>query len=480
MHHFGYSEDRSYFGKAGLAESQIHEKIQVEFHDATITQNPEQINKAVWVRTAFRHQVDVDVASINRMQSPTMDPGVERLIDIEGYVSDNYSRVASSTLDVFFGKENRNSTAGDLIDGLIAPLQAAVSSVFDDLELDALTAPMDQASFYFSKGQSKAFHYKNLSAGERAAFDLLLDMYVRTQTFNDTVFCIDEPEVHLGSRVQGRLLEELLKLLPDSCQLWVATHSPGMMRAAMKLHQKNPKEVVFLDTFNKDFDQPQTLAPIKPSTSFWKRNLEIALDDLANLIAPEELFLCEGDSVNGFDARCYRSIFQSEHPSVEFISVGSSNEVKNDFQGVADAIQVVAPGARVVRVIDRDDHTEEEIRTLNAEGVRVLSVRNIEGYLLADDVIEKLCSTFDQVEATDAAIDYRNEEMRKSVEERGFPADDFKKVIRSMKTYLARELKIPQPGSNTETFFIEVVAPLITPDLPTYQLIKIDLFGEKS
>lgn len=476
LRHFGYNDDPTYFGKVGLADSQIHEKVSIEFHDPTVDQNPERIKKAVWVRSAFRHQVDVDVASINRMQSPLMDPGLGRLIETEGYVSSNYSRVASSTLDVFFDRNNRDLSAGHLVDGLIAPLQSAVSNVFEDLELDSLTAPMDQASFFFSKGQSRSFHYKNLSAGERAAFDLLLDMFVRTQTFDDTVFCIDEPEVHLGSRVQAHLLEELLKLVPDSCQLWVATHSPGMMRAAMKLYQDNPGQVVFLDTYDRDFDQPQTLKPVKPSSSFWKRSLEVALDDIADLIAPDELVLCEGSSTDGFDAKCYREIFANERASVEFISVGNSHEVRGDSQGIANAIQVVAPGTRVIRVVDRDDHTPDEINALKSEGVRVLSARNIEGYLLTDEVLEKLCEKYGMGEKAAPAVSYRDTRLEASVE-RGNPSDDFKKVAGEMKVYLSRELGITQPGSTPSAFLAEKVAPIITANMQTYRDLERDIFG---
>lgn len=476
MRHFGYNDDPTYFGKVGLAESQMHEKVMIEFHDPTVNEAPNRFKKAIWVRTAFRHQADVDVSSISRMPSQLEDQGVYRLIDTESYVSDNYSRIASGALGALFATANRPIPTGEVADSLLAPLQEAVRNVFDGLELDALTDPIDQASFYFSKGASQGFHYKNLSAGERAAFDLLLDMFVRTRTFDDTVFCIDEPEVHLGSRVQARLLEELLKLIPDSCQLWVATHSPGMMRAAVKIHQSHPDQVVFLDTYGKEFDQPQILEPIKPSASFWKRSLEVALDDIADLIAPDELVLCEGSSTDGFDAKCYRAIFANERAGVEFISVGNSHEVKKDSQGIASAIQVVAPGTKVIRVVDRDDHTHEEIEALKSEGVRVLSARNIEGYLLADDVLTKLCEGHGASEKAAAAISHRDARIAASVE-RGNPADDFKKVAGDMKVYLSRELGITQPGSTPSAFLVEKVAPIITADMQTYVDIERDIFG---
>ena len=64
-----------------------------------------------------------------------------------------------------------------------------------------------------------------------------------------------------------------------------------MMRAAMRLYEADAESVVFLDTFGRDFDTPQVLSPVKPTSSFWRRSLEIALDDIADLVAPDELVL---------------------------------------------------------------------------------------------------------------------------------------------------------------------------------------------
>ena len=33
-------------------------------------------------------------------------------------------------------------------------------------------------------------HYKNLSGGEKAAFDLLLDLHVKKKYFPDSLYCI--------------------------------------------------------------------------------------------------------------------------------------------------------------------------------------------------------------------------------------------------------------------------------------------------
>jgi hypothetical protein len=140
---------------------------------------------------------------------------------------------------------------------------------------------------------SRSYHYKKLSGGEKDAFDLLLDFIVKSESFDATVFCIDEPDLHMHTRLQASLLEELYRQLPTNCQLWVATHSIGMTRRAMDLHRASPSEVVFLDFGDRDIDYPQEMAPASVDRTFWKRVFGVALDDIAELVTPSEIVPAE-------------------------------------------------------------------------------------------------------------------------------------------------------------------------------------------
>ena len=70
----------------------------------------------------------------------------------------------------------------------------------------------------------------NLSAGEKSAFDLILDMVVQSKYYPDAIYCIDEPETHMHTKLQGRVLRELYLLIPGQSQLWISTHSIGMLQ----------------------------------------------------------------------------------------------------------------------------------------------------------------------------------------------------------------------------------------------------------
>ena len=72
---------------------------------------------------------------------------------------------------------------------------------------------------------------------------------------------------------------------------------------------------------------PIMITPSTPNRVFWENMYEVALDDLASLVAPHRVVICEGSKdkhVNGFDARCYNQLFAGEFPETLFISQGGS------------------------------------------------------------------------------------------------------------------------------------------------------------
>ena len=178
------------------------------------------------------------IANQLQKQTPALeDPGLDKLIQVEQTVRKNYERLASLILQSIFDTSNDDKRIADFREAHIGRIQKTMKAVFGDLILRSPGDPLEDGTFFFDKGSAIRFHYKNLSAGEKAAFDLILDFHVRAETYNNTVFCIDEPELHLGSRVQARLLAQLFEEMPPNCQLWVATHSLGMMRQAVELHR---------------------------------------------------------------------------------------------------------------------------------------------------------------------------------------------------------------------------------------------------
>ena len=87
------------------------------------------------------------------------------------------------------------------------------------------------------------------------------------------------------------------------------------MKQARALQETSSGNVVFLDFDGKVFDAPALLTPVDIDRDFWTRTLKVALDELAALVAPRMVVMCEGqpatvDSPKAeFDASCCREHF---------------------------------------------------------------------------------------------------------------------------------------------------------------------------
>jgi hypothetical protein len=308
---------------------------------------------------------------------------------------------------------------------------------------------------------------------------------VKRVAYDDTVYCLDEPEAHMHTRLQALFLRELLSLIPQNSQLWIATHSIGMMRAARDIYAQRQNEVVFLDFLPENFDQPVTLKPSTVNRKFWGKTLAVALDDLANLVAPREVVLCEGKPLSGAgdrkaerDAQCYRQIFDRQFPDTDFLSVGNAEDVKNDRLEIGRAIQALTSGTKVTRLIDRDERTNEEIELLEKSGVRVLARRHLEAYLMDDEILTRLCQKFDQTEKRDDLLKAKADAIASSVK-RGNPTNDIKSAAGEIFTRARAILGLGDKGcgSNTDAFLRDTLAPLVTPETKVYAELKNEIFG---
>ena len=386
-------------------ESDYHKKVDAE--PAANWQNkinllpfgsvPPEIGKAVYVRSAYRNDPEFQMQQLSRVGNPFESLPVTRTINNDAAVSKNFQRLVSQSVEGIFVPEDGSITLEEFAEKVLGDIRRSISILFPTLELHSLGNPLVDGTFRFTKGASAGFLYKNLSGGEKAAFDLILDLVVARRSFDDTLFCIDEPESHMNTKLQAKLLSVLYELIPENCQLILATHSIGMMRRARDIEAEKPGSVVFLDFGNRNFDNPQVIEPVKPDRSFWKTVHQVALDDLAALVAPERVVICEGHprtnklvDNHSHDARCYERIFDSEFPQTRFVSLGNDGEVLGDRHGLAQSLLSIVDGLEVVQLIDRDDRSEAEIAELENQGIRVLSRRNLETYLYDDEVLEAL------------------------------------------------------------------------------------------
>ena len=471
----GPSWETDYHVKAGSPQrDRWQNDVTLECHDLI----PENAKKALYVRSAYRNDPEFQINQLRRLQNPLDQVPFSRMIDNDAAVSRNYQRLACQVFDVF---NVPPMMTDEFRDSIIGPVRVPVSRLFPDLEINDLADPLEDGTFRFTKGTSKGFSFKNLSGGEKAAFDLILDLVVAQRDYDNTIFCIDEPESHMNARLQAELLSVLYDLIPENCQLILATHSIGMMRRAQDIEAETPGNVAFLDFGDRDFDKPQIIEPTKPDRRFWKNAHQVALDDLAALLAPERVVICEGEPRrrNGggnysHDARCYERIFQYDFPETQFVPGGSALEVAEDRRGIAYALGLLLQGSVVVKLIDRDDQSPEEVADLTKNGTRVLSRRNLESYLFDDEILSELARSAGYACKVETLLLQKQSILAARPDD---PQDDLKPASGHIYLTCKNMLGLTRCGNNAKTFMRDTLAPLVKPGMKVYDELKRDIFG---
>ncbi len=453
-------------------------KVQIEFH-ANQNLSQGQVQGKFYFRTAYRNEPDFTVKGLNKQNDPTKSVKLATLMQNDITVSENYQRLISQTLAGVYKHSNNSKTVEALREELIGRVKISLSSVFEDLRLSSIGDPLSNGSFYFEKGLSKDFHYKNLSAGEKSVFDLLLDIIIKSTYYSDAVFCIDEPGAHMHTRLQSKVLKELYNLTPTNSQLWISTHSIGMLKQAEDIEQNDPGTVVFLDFDNRDFDLTETMKPSQINKAIWDRFFDLAFADFSQLIAPKKIVFCEGTSqgrkYKDFDSQIYEKIFEQKHHDTKFISIGSSTEIENIENQSVKIISNILKTSDIIKFVDRDDKSIQEIQALLIKGIKTSNRRHIESYLFDDELIAKLCNSEGKADLIQDCLDARKQAVSESVK-RGNPVDDIKSASGKIVTELKRILSLTQCGNNTCAFVRDTLASLVTDDTNVYKELEKDIF----
>ncbi len=477
----GFNGNDPYFRRGVAAAGSIPT---VEFHGDQ-PQNSDEFKKSVVIRTSYRNEPAFLTNNLSNVGEPADERRFEKLIDTDAAVSKNYTRIASSIIKLATDPNMRALTGGEMQDEFISDSRDAISRLFGgDLELIDIGEPLQGGTFFFKKGNVDRYPYMNLSGGEKSAFDLLLDFSLKKKYFPNAIFCIDEPEAHMSTRLQAKLLGELFDLTGEENQLWVATHSIGMMRKAIELSEQNPGEVTFLDFADHNFDEAVTITPVVPTRAFWRRTLAVALDDLSELVAPSTIVVCEGNprgAIEGknveHDARIYERIFESSTEDAAFVSAGNADSVANDRLAMVSSLNKVLGGTNVIRLIDRDDHSDEDVEAMKQGGLRALSRRHLESYLFDDEVLSALAEKAGHPELSQEAIDAKQRAIASS-ESRGNASNDMKRASGELVNELRRIFSIRGGGNDAPAFCRTTLAPLIKPGMGVYDELKAAIFGE--
>lgn len=350
--------------------------------------------KSFYIRTPYRITSRLDIKNIKSLPEvldDTESPGSSYGIDSR--LQQNYERLLGNFFSDVYGQ---SITGEDWVNQNMKKINDILKNVLD-IKISYLGDPTkNKGQLYFEKGTEKNFPFENLSSGEKEVVDIIIDLLIKNEQFNETIYAIDEPELHLNTKIQRRLLIEIDKLIPDNCQLWVATHSVGFLRAIQK--DLGDKSCV-LDFSEKDyFSNREIISPMKLNRKNWKRIFETALEDLTGLLSPEKIIYCEGrrdlgsdGEELGLDAKIYNNIFEEEYSEVLFISSGGNKEVDKNSEIALNILSKAFEDVKLFLLKDRDDLTDEErsIWLRENNNRRMLKKREVENYIFDKEIIMK-------------------------------------------------------------------------------------------
>ncbi len=175
-----------------------------------------------------------------------------------------------------------------------------------------------------------------------------------------------------------------------------------------------------------------------------------------------------------YDTKCYDKIFEEEFPDTFFISGGNASEVRSDRFVLMASIEKIARVVDVMRLIDRDDQSDSEIDERKSEGVRVLSRRNLESYLLDDEVLIALAQKAGHGDKINKVIATKNRLIQFK---KPGASDDLKPIAGELYNQCKNIFGLIRCGNNAKAFMQNTLAPLIKPEMQIYKELKRDIFG---
>jgi len=218
---------------------------------------------AFYGRTSFRQIPRLTRTSLGQGGQINFQKDSDRphfFIERDNRFENDIEKITEVILKDFFRSQQSNE---QIRQKYINPINSALKNIFGSgngtkLQLIEIIPPLEGkvAQISFRKGDSE-IHYNYLSAGEKEVFNLLINLLSRGSLYQDTIYFLDEIDLHLNTKLQFNLLKEITEnWIPENCQLWTATHSLGFIEYA-----KQTDIASIIDFDDLDFDLPRILSP---------------------------------------------------------------------------------------------------------------------------------------------------------------------------------------------------------------------------
>lgn len=404
-------DQQSYHALFGAQDFSVPNNILIEFDEGDFSEVIDErrklnnLNTLVSFRSSFRYNDKLQVKEIRALDDLANNSyGASTASDLDQRIEESYRRLYGYYYEVL---EENNLKPSEAKKRILNEINSSLGACLDLKIVDFGNISTNRGTLYFRKSDSeKKIDFNVLSSGEKEVVDLLLDLYLRKDIYSESIYIIDEPELHLSTAIQRSLLREIDKIVPDGSQIWIATHSIGFLRCLQEeLREKS--QVIYFKGTNKWASESYSLQPRGNSRKIWQEIFETALDDLTYLVSPRVIVYCEGKAEprrdgeeQGLDAKVFNNIFNTKYPEVLFVSSGGNTELDQRSEIAIAILSKVFPEIEIWVLKDRDMNSgnkagEEERRQYlanNSDRHRVLNRFEIENYLYDPEILERYCS----------------------------------------------------------------------------------------
>lgn len=324
-------------------------------------------------------------------------------IDKDERFENDLDKITENILkDIFRSADSKEQVKERYID----PINLAMGNIFGNaattsLKLIEIIPPLEgkTAQINFKKGNSE-IHYDYLSAGEKEVFNILINLLSRGSLYQDSVYFMDEIDLHLNTALQYALLKEITEnWIPEGCQLWVASHSLGFIEFAQEYEQG-----AVIDFDDLDFDIPQVLTPL-PKEKVSVYDIAIPKATISKILKGYKLVVVENKNDELFNLALGEEGYL-------FLPANNNREVFLTIKGDKDKI-----GLR-----DKDYLRPDEVKAIQNDhpNMKVLGLYTFENYLYHPDNIEALqLDGFDKKAYINELAKQKNEHLLHIVSEIG-------------------------------------------------------------
>lgn len=214
-------------------------------------------------RSPYRYNSELKVTQSQAINEIRLNRyGASSASDLDDKMEENYRRLYIKFNKYLHETDCKPSEAKAKI---IGDLNASISKCLDVEICSIGDIEASEGTLYFQKDDHpNRFEFNVLSSGEKEVVDIILDLYLRQDDYSETIFLLDEPELHINTSIQKNLLLEINRLVGDNCQIWITTHSIGFLRTL----QEELREDCQIIHFKSEYElasKPYTLTPMKGS-----------------------------------------------------------------------------------------------------------------------------------------------------------------------------------------------------------------------